>query len=148
MTRRDKELDTVFNRLYEDNINGKIDDDRFAKMSRQYTLEQKELAEKIKVLSTELDRQTAKSMTADSFISTVRKYTRAKKLTERMLNELIEKIEVYQSEKVDGVHMQKLTIHYHCVGTIDFPGASAMPDITVNTRKGVTVKYDPAQRAL
>jgi DNA invertase Pin-like site-specific DNA recombinase len=77
MRNRDRELDRVFNRMYEDNLNGKIDDDRFAKMSSQYTTEQKELAESIKTLAAELDKQTAKAMTADVFISTVRKYTRA-----------------------------------------------------------------------
>ena len=42
-------------------------------------------------------------MTTDMFISLVRKYTRAKKLTPRMLNELVEKIEVFNAEKVNGV---------------------------------------------
>jgi len=81
-------------------------------------------------------------MTADMFISTVRKYTRAKKLTERMLNELIERIEVHQSEKIDGVHVQRLTIHYNCIGAIEIPDTLTMPDITMQTRRGVTVSYE------
>ena len=56
---------------------------------------QKELAEKIKAVTAELDKQETKAMSADMFISTVQKYTRAKTLTERMLNELIERIEVF-----------------------------------------------------
>ena len=58
-------------------------------MSRRYEEEQKELAEKIKALRTEIDKQSSQSMTTDMFISLVRKYTRARKLTPRMLNELI-----------------------------------------------------------
>lgn len=50
------------------------------------------------------DKQTDKAMTTDMFISTVHKYTRAKKLSEHILNELIKRIEVHQSEKADGVH--------------------------------------------
>ena len=147
MRGRDKELDRLFNRMYEDNIAGKIDDERFARMSKQYTLEQKELAEKIQALAAELDKQDARAMTADMFISTVRQYTRAKKLTERMLNELIERIEVHQSEKVDGIHRQRLTIYYRCVGAIEIPETLTLPDITMQTRKGVNVTYTPGQLA-
>ena len=60
-------------------------------------------------------------MTTDMFISLVRKYTRARELTPRMLNELVEKIEVYNAEKIDGVWEQRLRIHYNCVGAIDNP---------------------------
>ena len=55
------------------------------------------------------------------FISLVRKYTRARKLMPRMLNEFIEKIEVFNAEKVDGVWEQRLRIHYNCVGVIEIP---------------------------
>ena len=82
------------------------------------------------------------------FISTVRKYTRAKKLTERMLNELIDRIEVPQSEKIDGVHVQRLNIHYACVGTLELPNALPLPMVSMQTRKGVTVTYQPLQQAV
>jgi DNA invertase Pin-like site-specific DNA recombinase len=140
---RDRELDKILSKCYEDNISGKLTDERFARLDKQYTLEQKELAEKIKVISAELDKQESKAMTADVFISTVRKYTRAKKLTERMLTEIIERIEVHQAEKVDGIHRQRLTIHYNCVGAIEIPAAHTLPDIAMKTRKGVTVSYEP-----
>jgi len=143
---RDRELDSLFGRIYEDNIVGKIDDERFARMSKQYTLEQKELAEKIAAISAELDKQDDKAMTADAFISTVRRYTRAKKLTERMLGELIQRIEVHQSEKIDGVWVQRLRIHYNCVGEIDVPELLALPEISMLTRKGVNVSYSPSSQ--
>jgi len=54
LTAHDRELDKLFNRMYEDNIAGKIDDERFGRMSRQYSTEQTELAEKIKRLQSEL----------------------------------------------------------------------------------------------
>ena len=141
MRSRDKQLDKLFNSMYEDNVGGKIDDERFARMSRQYTIEQNELAVKIAELSAEIEKQAEKTITADTFISTVRKYTRTKKLTERMLVELFDKIEVHQSEKVDGVHNQKLTIYYNCIGAIDLPEVLTMPDVIMQTRKGVSVSY-------
>ena len=70
---RDKELDRIFNRIYEDNLNGKIDDDRFSRMSSQYTAEQKDLSIRIKTLSSEVDKYSESAMTVDMFVSTVRK---------------------------------------------------------------------------
>ena len=143
---RDEELDGLFERIYEDNVSGKLSDDRFARMSRRYEEEQKELAEKIKALRAEIDKQSSQSMTTDMFISLVRKYTRARKLTPRMLNELIEKIEVFNAEKVDGVWEQRLRIHYNCVGVIEIPDLIPLPtpEVSVNTRKGVVVNYAPS----
>ena len=143
---RDEELDGLFERIYEDNVSGKLSDDRFARMSRRYEEEQKELAEKIKALRAEIDKQSSQSMTTDMFISLVRKYTRARKLTPRMLNELIEKIEVFNAEKIDGVWEQRLRIHYNCVGVIEIPDLIPLPapEVSVNTRKGVVVNYAPS----
>ncbi len=147
---RDEELDGLFERIYEDNVSGKLSDDRFAKMSRRYDDEQKELSEKIKKLRSEIEKQSSRSMTTDMFIGLVRKYTRARKLTPRMLNELIEKIEVFNAEKIDGVWEQRLRIHYNCVGTIEIPTVLPLPipEVSVNTRKGVVVNYAPCELAV
>ena len=147
---RDEELDGLFERIYEDNVSGKLSDDRFAKMSRRYEDEQKELSEKIKKLRSEIEKQSSRSMTTDMFIGLVHKYTRARKLTPRMLNELIEKIEVFNAEKIDGVWEQRLRIHYNCVGTIEIPTVLPLPipEVSVNTRKGVVVNYTPCELAV
>lgn len=147
---RDEELDGLFERIYEDNVSGKLSDDRFSKMSRRYEEEQKEISERIKTLRAEMDKLSSKAVTADMFISTVRKYTRAKTLTPRMLNELIDRIEVHQAEKIDGEWVQHLTIHYNCVGAIFIPEVFPLPvpEVSVNTRKGVVVNYAPCQIAI
>ena len=147
---RDEELDGLFERIYEDNVSGKLSDDRFAKMSRRYEDEQKELAEKIKKLRSEIEKQSSRFMTTDMFIGLVRKYTRARKLTPRMLNELIEKIEVFNAEKIGGVWEQRLRIHYNCVGTIEIPTVLPLPipEVSVNTRKGVVVNYAHCELAV
>ena len=138
---RDDELDGLFERIYEDNVSGKLSDDRFAKMSRRYEEEQKELSEKIKKLRSEIEKQSSRATSTDMFVSIVRKYTRARKLTPRMLNELVEKIEVYNAAKIDGEWVQRLRIHYNCVGEMNIPNEPALPipAVTVNTRKGVFV---------
>lgn len=142
---RDKELDTLFERIYEDNVAGKISDERFARMSIKYEKEQKELTARLKELKAKLEKSASQSVTADMFISTVRKYTRAKKLTQPMLNELIQKIEVFNAEKVNGVWQQRLIIHYNCIGSIEIPDVLPLPapEVSVNTRKGVIVNYMP-----
>jgi len=145
---RDDELDGLFERIYEDNVSGKLSDDRFAKMSRRYEEEQKELSEKIKKLRSEIEKQNSRATSTDMFVSIVRKYTRARKLTPRMLNELVEKIEVYNAEKIDGEWVQRLRIHYNCVGEMNIPNEPALPipAVTVNTRKGVFVSYTTDDR--
>ena len=145
---RDDELDGLFERIYEDNVSGKLSDDRFAKMSRRYEEEQKELSEKIKKLRSEIEKQSSRATSTDMFVSIVRKYTRARKLTPRMLNELVEKIEVYNAEKIDGEWVQRLRIHYNCVGEMNIPNEPALPipAVTVNTRKAVFVSYTTDDR--
>ncbi len=145
---RDDELDGLFERIYEDNVSGKLSDDRFAKMSRRYEEEQKELSEKIKKLRSEIEKQSSRATSTELFVSIVRKYTRARKLTPRMLNELVEKIEVYNAERIDGEWVQRLRIHYNCVGEMNIPNEPALPipAVTVNTRKGVFVSYTTDDR--
>ncbi len=144
---RDDELDNLFERIYEDNLSGKLSDERFSRMSQRYEAEQLELKERMKTLRTEIDKLASESVSTDMFLSIVRKYTRAKKLTPRMLNELVNHIEVHQAEKIDGEWVQKLTIHYNCVGALFIPDTEALPtpEVTVNTRRGVYVTYEPAQ---
>lgn len=74
--------------------------------------------------------------------------TSESKLTPRMLNELVEKIEVYNAEKIDGEWVQRLRIHYNCVGEMNIPNEPALPipAVTVNTRKGVFVSYTTDDR--
>ena len=146
LTARDRELDRIFERLYEDNISGKIPDDRFAKMSVNYNNEQKDIREKLKHLGNLIDELSGKEITAEKFVKAIKKYTRVKKLTLHMLTELIEKIVVYPAEKIEGVRTQRLVIYYNCVGAVDIPPELPIPepDITLNTRKGVNLTYLPA----
>ena len=143
---RDGELDMLFERLYEDNVSGKIDDARFAKMSKRYEQEQGENAGRIKALRLELKKLEDKRMDVDTFLETVRRYTDATTITKRMVAELIEYIEVYHAVKEDGVTNQRVTIHYNCIGAFEVPDRRKIPerDILLETRKGVALSYAPA----
>ena len=147
LTARDRELDMLFERLYEDNVAGKIDDTRFAKMSKRYEQEQGENAKKIKALRLELKKDESKRMDIDDFLGTVRRYTDATTITKRMVAELIDHIEVYHAEKQDGVTNQRVVIYYNCIGAFDVPDRRKIPeaDIIMETRKGVALSYAPEQ---
>ena len=150
LTARDRELDMLFERLYEDNVAGKIDDARFAKMSKRYEQEQGENAKKIKALRLELKKDESKRMDIDDFLETVRRYTDATTITKRMVAELIDHIEVYHAEKQDGVTNQRVVIHYNCIGAFDVPDRRKIPeaDIIMETRKGVALSYAPERLAV
>ena len=150
LTARDRELDMLFERLYEDNVSGKIDDARFAKMSKRYEQEQGENAKKIKALRLELKKDESKRVDIDDFLETVRRYTDATTITKRMVAELIDHIEVYHAEKQDGITNQRVVIHYNCIGAFDVPDRRKIPeaDIIMETRKGVALSYAPEQVAV
>ena len=147
---RDKELDMLFERLYEDNVAGKIDDARFARMSKRYEQEQGEISAKVKALRLELKKAEGQQMDMEGFLETVRRYTHVTKITQRMVSELIDHIEVYHAEKQDGVTNQQVVIHYNCIGAFEVPDRRKIPeaDIIMETRKGVAVSYAPAQIAV
>ena len=147
---RDKELDMLFERLYEDNVAGKIDDARFARMSMRYEQEQGEISAKVKALRLELKKAEGQQMDMEGFLETVRRYTHVTKITQRMVSELIDHIDVYHAEKQDGVTNQQVVIHYNCIGAFEVPDRRKIPeaDIIMETRKGVAVSYAPAQIAV
>ena len=147
---RDRELDTLFARLYEDNVAGKIDDTRFAKMAQRYEQEQGEGADRIKVLQHELQKADHKQMDIDFFLETIQRYTEATTITKRMVGELIDHIDVYHAEKQDGVTNQRIVIYYNCIGAFDVPDRRNVPeaDIIMETRRGVAVSYAPSPIAV
>ena len=98
-----------------------------------------------KTFKTEISNGKSKMLQLDMFIATVMKVHKSKKLTPQMLNELIDKIEVYQSEKIDGKTVQRLKIHYTCIGTLDIPDMDLIPEnsVKIHTRQGsVDVHFD------
>lgn len=140
---RDKELDVIFENLYEDNVSGKISDDRFVKLSLKYEKEQEAVVNKINTLVDELEHEKTLDISLDWFVDAIKKFSRIRKLSSDMLHELIESIDVYHAEKVDGMTQQQLTIYYNCIGAVTLPEMErdSKPVVSINTRKGVEVNY-------
>ena len=100
--RRMEELDRPFQRLYEDNVSGKISDERFTKLSGGYEAEQKELQEKVAILQAELTGQEEQAMNLDRFLAIVKKYTEIEKLTPTILTSLWKKSSFTPRTRVPG----------------------------------------------
>ena len=126
------EIDNLFMHIYEDNVSGKISDDRFRNLSFNYEKEQKELKLKIEQLSKDIENTEKKDTDITQFISNVKKYTEITELSPEILNELIEKIVIHQQEKVNGKKVQEIDIYYRGVGIISFPVSTQDIEITIN----------------
>ncbi len=119
--KRVKDIDNLIQHIYEDNISGKITDDRFATLSLNYEEEQKDLKQKINELSTTIDKIKQEEIDLATFINKVKKYTEIKELTPEIVNELIDKIYVYEKTKLNGKKYQQIDIYYSGVGIIGIP---------------------------
>ena len=110
------EIDNIIKRLYEDNLNGKLSDSRFSKMSADYEKEQQELESNHAELKKTVDAFVEKALNIKSFLKCVRKYTEPCELTPDILHELVEKIIVYAPDKSSGHRTQQIDIYYNFVG--------------------------------
>jgi len=116
------ELNRIFKRLYEDNVNGKISDERFMALSADYEQEQKDLKARAAALQADIDRSNAASMNAEKFITVVRKHIGFDELTPTLLRELIDKIIVHEAaQDENGQRHQSIDIYYRFVGKINLP---------------------------
>ncbi|MBQ5814188.1 MAG: DUF4368 domain-containing protein, partial [Clostridia bacterium] len=120
-TQRIRKLDEIIQRLYEDNLEGKISDERFAKMTASYEAEQHTLEQRVAELRTAIAAEKETALNADHFITLVRKYTEIPELTAEIIREFVEKVYVYKAEKVDGHRVQRIRIVYNCIGEFTLP---------------------------
>ena len=112
-------LDTIIQKLYEDNIVGKISDERFAKMTATYEAEQNQLESRIAELESYIQVIKEKALNTEHFLKLVRKYTDIQELDAEIIREFINKVIVFKAEKVNGRRQQRIQIVYNCIGTID-----------------------------
>ena len=115
---RVSKLDGIIQRLYEDNIEGKVSDERFAKLTATYEAEQRELERRIAELQSFMANAKNESLGVDTFLTLVRKYTDIKELDAELIRVFVEKILVYKAEKVDGHRVQCIKIIYNGIGEI------------------------------
>mgnify|MGYP005838684437 FL=1 len=133
--KRIAELDRIFKRIYEDDINGTISHERFLKLSAEYEAEQKELTEFVKVGQAAVDTYEQDRADFDSFAAIIRKYVGIRELTPTIVNEFVKKIIVHAPDKSSGHRRQKIELVWNFIGEVNLPG----DDQTVERqRKGRT----------
>ncbi len=116
--KRIQELDRLFVRTYEDNVSGKLSDERFAAMSHGYEEEQQGLKEAAEVLRKEIEVQEQQNQNLDLFIERIQKYTALDELTPYVAHELIKAIYVGAPDKSSGKRRQSIHIEYDLIGFI------------------------------
>ena len=133
--RRISEIDMMIERLYEDNVLGKIPDDRFSKMMGKYEAEQKALIEAVAKAEQALQTFEQDKVDLRIFLETIRKCTDIDELTPEIINRLIRRIEVHNSEKVNGRKCVKIDVYFTAVGLIDLPDETELLKTMEEIRK-------------
>ena len=116
--KRIEELDRLFQHIYEDNVNGKISDDRFQMLSESYENEQKELKKLIQTLSDDISETEEQADNMERFIAKIHKYFDLQELTPSILNDLVKRVYVYAPQKIDGKRSQNIEIVYDMLGIL------------------------------
>ncbi|MBQ7637306.1 MAG: DUF4368 domain-containing protein, partial [Clostridia bacterium] len=119
--RRLLELDRLLAKAYEDNALGKLDDERYAKYTRSYEAEQKELSVTVAEGRKKLESSEQQAVDVRLLIKTLREMTDVKELTPTIVNSLIQRIEVHNNDKYDGHCHVKVDIYFTAVGIITIP---------------------------
>lgn len=119
--KRISELDRIFKHLYEDNITGKLTDERFKKLSADYEAEQAALQTQANSLREEIQEEESKCANVERFLSIVRKYTEIPELTPHILHEFVEKIVVHAATDPHSKtnRKQEVDIYYKGIGILE-----------------------------
>ena len=106
-----------------------------------------ELKAKMTELRKKLADMGSRQQERDNFIHAIRRFMEMEKLTAPLLRELIDHIDVYETEGVGKSRTQRIVIHYRFVGYIELPESSFKNNYKADTRKGVAVEYIPTMSA-
>lgn len=120
---RIKELDNLIERIYEDNVLGKISDERFTRMSASYEAEQKSLIASVSASEARLREMEKETVNLRLLLNTLRECTDLEELTPTIVNTLIKRIEVHNNDKSSGHCYVKVDIYFTAAGLIDIPTA-------------------------
>ena len=117
--RRIEEIDTLIQRLYEDNVKGKISDERYATLSDSLETEQKTLRERVPDLEAALNEESKREKGLQDFVEKSRRFTELEALTPEIVHEFIEKIVIHEAAYLDKRRVQLIDIHFNGVGIVE-----------------------------
>ena len=114
-------IDKAIENLFEANMEGKISDERFTKMTANYEAEQRELVSSIAEAEKTLKLEEQTKVDTRQLLKGFREFSVIRKLTPALVNTLIQRIEIHNPEKIDGHSHVKVDIYFTAVGMIDIP---------------------------
>lgn len=115
------EIEKIIVKLYEEKVCGRIPEERFELLAKNYETEQAELKQKTEALKASLIAAKETDSSLAKFISLVRSYTEVKELTPEILNSFIDKIYIGKPERIDGKRVQEVKIVYKLIGAVNIP---------------------------
>ncbi len=138
---RNETVARLYEKVYEDNASGKVTDEWFMELSHKYEVERMELKAKIANLRQRLQDMGTKEQNKDKFIKAIRRFMDMERLTAPLLRELIDRIEVYETEGVGKSRTQRIVIYYKFIGYIEIPDNEEFERVVLEARKGVAINY-------
>lgn len=138
---RNETISRLYEKLYEDNATGKVSDEWFMQLSHKYEVERMELKSKITALRKKLSESGKQQQQRESFILAVQRFMQMDYLTAPLLRELIDHIDVFETEGTGKNRTQRIVINYRFVGYVEIPAAPRHPHYKADTRQGVAVEY-------
>lgn len=130
----------LYEKLYEDNVIGKVSDEWFVELSHKYEKERMDLKAKIADTRHQIEELKNTNSEYGKFISAIRRFMQMDNLTTPLLRELIDHIDIFETEGTGKSRTQRIVIYYRFIGYIELPNATKQTHIA-DTRKGVAVEY-------
>ena len=137
---RKRTVEMLYEKCFEDNATGKVTDDWFIHMTTKYSAEKEVLCRRIHDIQEEQRSLVISEASQESFISSVRKFMKIDKLTPTLMNELIDRIEVYEAEGKGKNRTQRVVIFYRFIGDFLILGRDNYC-LTVDPQREKTVHY-------
>ena len=137
---RSNTVSQLYEKLYEDNVIGKVSDEWFVELSHKYEKERMDLKAKIADTRHKIEELKNNNSEYEKFISAIRRFMQMDNLTSPLLRELIDHIDVFETEGTGKSRTQRIVIYYRFIGYIELPNATKQTHIA-DTRKGVAVEY-------
>ena len=137
---RSNTVSQLYEKLYEDNVIGKVSDEWFAELSHKYEKERMDLKAKIADTRYKIEELKNTNLEYEKFISAIRRFMQMDNLTSPLLRELIDHIDIFETEGTGKSRTQRIVIYYRFIGYIELPNTTKQTHIA-DTRKGVAVEY-------
>ncbi len=137
---RSNTVSQLYEKLYEDNVIGKVSDEWFVELSHKYEKERMDLKAKIADTRHQIEELKNTNSEYGKFISAIRRFMQMDNLTSPLLRELIDHIDIFETEGTGKSRTQRIVIYYRFIGYIELPNTAKQTHIA-DTRKGVAVEY-------